>query len=474
MLYHLYDLRHAALTPWRVAAELTQSAFQNPLLPASYTQFGRTIAAAAEVFQRTTRRFGKPEFGLPTATVDGEQVAVNQRVVCEKPFGGLIHFERATKRKQPKILLVTPLSGHYATLLRGTVAGLINGHDVYVTDWADARQVPLRHGSFDLDDYIQYVMDFLAFLGPDTHVIAVCQPAVPVLAAVSLMAARNDPNQPRSMTLMGGPIDTTAAPTAVTKLAETRSIDWFERTVITTVPAYYPGAFRRVYPGFVQLTGFMSMNLDRHITEHFRLYQHLVRGDGDSADAHRAFYDEYLAVMDLPAEFYLQTVETVFQRHDLPKGTMTWRGQPVDPSKIRHTALMTVEGELDDISAPGQTLAAHRLCSGLSAAKKEKLLQAKVGHYGIFNGRRWREQILPKVSAFVLKHDRQAASTAGAESRPAIVAEDDKIDASEALAHSIWDARPTMNASVAAKPLRRGSVPSKSFRNTRPQTARPN
>ncbi|MFM2044160.1 MAG: intracellular depolymerase [Pseudomonadota bacterium] len=405
LLYQLYDLQHAALTPLRVAAEATRATFQNPFFPGSYTRMGRTLAAGAELVERTTRRWGKPDFGLPTTTVNGRTVAVTEVPVLEKPFCTLINFQRAVPHDHPKVLLVAPLSGHYATLLRGTVKQLMQNHDVYVTDWADAKMVPLARGRFDFEDYVEYVMDFIRFLGPDVHVMAVCQPVVPVLAAVALLAQTDDPCQPRTMTLMGGPIDTAAAPTVVTKLAEDKDITWFERNVIHTVPPYYPGGMRQVYPGFIQLTGFMSMNLDRHVGEHVKLFRHLVRGDGESADGHRKFYDEYLSVLDLTAEFYLQTVKTVFQDRALPKGELTVRGLRVDPSAIRRTALMTVEGELDDISAPGQTIAAHRLCSGLPEDMKVDHLQKSVGHYGIFNGRRWRDEIEPKVRGFILKHD---------------------------------------------------------------------
>jgi len=308
-------------------AEATQTAFQNPFLPASYTRVGRTIAAGAELVERTTRRFAKPEFGLPTTKVDGVEVAVREVPVVRKPFCDLIHFERATDKVHPPVLLVAPMSGHHATLLRGTVQALLPEHDVYVTDWLDARKIPLARGKFDLDDYISYLIEFMAHLGPHTHVIAVCQPTVPVLAAISLMAQNNDPNQPASMILMGGPIDTAAAPTVVTQLAVDKPLSWFERNVIQTVPAYHPGGLRQVYPGFIQLTGFMSMNLDRHVGEHMKMFQHLVKGDGDSAEQHRKFYDEYLSVMDLPAEFYLQTVSTVFQRRALPSGTMECRAR---------------------------------------------------------------------------------------------------------------------------------------------------
>src|SRR4051812_8847510 len=389
----------------RLAAEATQTAFQNPFVPASYTRMGRSVAAGAELLERLTRRFPKPPFGLRTTTIGGEIVKVTQQAVVNKPFCTLKRFVRATDRRDPQVLVVAPMSGHHATLLRGTVEALLPEHDVYITDWLDARTVPLSRGSFDLEDYITYVMAFLAHLGPQTHVIAVCQPTVPVLCTVSLMAQNNDPNQPASMVLMGGPIDTTAAPTVVTELATTKPLEWFERTVIESVPAYYPGGFRQVYPGFIQLTGFMSMNLDRHVDAHVKLFEHLVRGDGDSAEQHRKFYDEYLSVMDMPAEFFLQTVSRIFQQHALPRGTMTWKGETVDPAAIRHTALLTVEGEMDDISAPGQTHAAHRLCRNIPAEKQADHLQKGVGHYGIFNGRRWREQILPRVRDFILTHD---------------------------------------------------------------------
>lgn len=405
MLYQLYDMQHAMLTPMRIMAEATRSALHNPLVPASYTEMGRAVAAGAELFERTTRRFGKPAFGLTHTTVEGRVIPVHEEIAVVKPFCNLLRFRRDTGKPSPQMLLVAPVSGHHATLLRGTVEAMLPHYDVYVTDWIDARLVPLTAGDFGLQDYISYVMEFLTHLGPETHVMAVCQPAVPVLAAVALMAAADDPNQPRSMTLMGGPIDTSAAPTVVTKLAEGRPLSWFERTVVTAVPFYYPGAMRRVYPGFLQLTGFMTMNLERHIGAHLRLFEHLVRGDNDSADAHRHFYDEYLSVMDMTADFYLETVSEVFQKRSLPKGEMMWHGERVDCGAIRHTALMTVEGELDDISAPGQTRAAHGLCSALAAEKKTEYLQKGVGHYGIFNGRRWREEVLPQVRAFVERNN---------------------------------------------------------------------
>ena len=411
MLYQLYELQHALLTPSRIMAELIRSAAANPWNPLSYTQAGRTIAAGAEVFERVTRRFGEPDWSLPTTEIDGKKIDVLEETVVEKPFCQLLHFKRATKRKDPRVLIVAPMSGHYATLLRGTVEALLPHHDVYITDWTDARQLPLKDGKFNLDDYITYLREFMSLLGPQTHLIAVCQPAVPTLAAVSLMAAEDDPNQPLTMTLMGGPIDTRISKTAVNRLAEERPMSWFENAVIDTVPAYYPGAFRKVYPGFTQLSGFMSMNLDRHVGSHMKFFQHLVQGDGESAEFHRKFYNEYNAVMDITAEFYLQTIDTVFQRHLLPRGQMKWRDPltnklvDVKPSAIEHTALFTIEGELDDISSRGQTTAAHDLCYNLSQKKQFHQFQLKTGHYGIFNGSKWKTEIMPRIRHFMREFD---------------------------------------------------------------------
>ncbi|HUY67677.1 MAG TPA: polyhydroxyalkanoate depolymerase [Alphaproteobacteria bacterium] len=410
MLYHLHDWQHAALAPFRLAAEATQATFKNPYFPASYTRFGRAIAAGAELFERTTRRFGKPEFGFKKVKIHGEPVAIEEEVVLTKPFCRLLHFKRAAKRTDPRVLVVAPISGHHATLLRGTVEALLPEHDVYVTDWANARDVPLAAGKFDLEDNISYVMDFIRHLGPDTHVLAVCQPAVPVLCAVALLAEQDDPAQPRSMILMGGPIDTRFAPTIVTKLGEDRPMEWFRNTVIHALPFYYPGAYRLVYPGFIQLQGFVSMNVERHVSAHLKMFRHLVVGDEDSAAAHRRFYDEYMSVMDVPAEFYLQTVERVFKNHDLPQGRFMWHGEVVKPQAIEKTALITIEGELDDISAPGQTRPALDLCSNLPADMKKAHLQIGVGHYGIFNGRKWRESILPVVREFIRAHDDPTAA----------------------------------------------------------------
>jgi poly(3-hydroxybutyrate) depolymerase len=405
--YHLYELNHAALAPWRAAADATKLAFQNPLNPFSETVFGRSVAAAAELFERTTRRYGKPEFGIEETVVDGRTVPVVERIVWRKPFCSLLHFRRELPKKRaadPSVLIVAPLSGHYATLLRGTVEAMLPAHEVFITDWQDARMVPLTEGSFDLDDYIDYVIEMLRHVGPGAHVMAVCQPSVPVLAAVSLMSEDRDPALPPTMTLMGGPIDTRFTPTAVNRVAEARGTEWFHRNTIMKVPFPHPGFMRDVYPGFLQLSGFMAMNLDRHVTAHHEFFGHLIEGDGDSAEKHREFYDEYLAVMDLTAEFYLQTVDTVFVRQALPNGQMTHRGRPVRPESIRHTALLTVEGERDDISGVGQTKAAHALCTNLPHDKREHYLAEGVGHYGVFNGSRFRADIQPRIAHFMRKH----------------------------------------------------------------------
>ena len=405
LLYHLHDWQHAALAPLRLAAEATHAAFRNPLFPAGQkTHLGRSVSAGAELFERSTRRFTKPTFNIRAVRIGREDVKVTEEVTQVKPFCRLLHFKLEMSRDVPKVLLVAPMSGHHSTLLRGTVEALLQQHDVYITDWTDAKLVPLYHGKFDLEDYITYVMEFTRLLGPNVHLIGVCQPTVPVLAAVSLLAMQNDPAQPRSMTLMGGPIDTRFTKTAVTEFAAKRPMEWFRNTVIHALPFYYPGAHRLVYPGFIQLQGFMSMNVERHVGEHVKLFQNLVKGDDDPAAVHRKFYDEYLSVMDVTAEFYLQTVERVFKRHDMAEGKFMWHGEVVKPSAITKTALLTVEGELDDISAPGQTRPALDLCSALPDTMKKAHLQIGVGHYGIFNGRKWREHVLPVVHDFIMEH----------------------------------------------------------------------
>lgn len=408
-MYWLYEMGQATLDPARAVADAAKLFFKNPANPLTYTTYGKSMAAAAELFERTTRRYRKPDWDIDSTTVGGERVPVNIRVVWQRPFCRLLHFERvfthAPRRPQPKLLIVAPMSGHFATLLRGTVETFLPNHDVYITEWVDAKMVPLSEGGFDLDDYIDYVISMLHVLGGDAHVIGVCQPSVPVLAAVAQMEADKDPYVPHSMVLMGGPIDTRVNSNAVNRLAEGRGLEWFRRNVITKVPFPHPGFMRDVYPGFLQLNGFVSMNLDRHIEAHRNLFLDLVKGDGDSAGKHREFYDEYLAVMDLAAEFYLQTVDTVFIRHSLPKGEMTHRGRRIDPSVIRRVALMTVEGEHDDISGVGQTEAAHRLCTNIPAAMRVHYLQPEVGHYGVFNGSRFRAEIAPRIADFVLTNN---------------------------------------------------------------------
>ncbi|BBF94542.1 polyhydroxyalkanoate depolymerase [Blastochloris tepida] len=415
--YHLFELTHAALSPYRAAADVARLYFKSPINPLSQTPVGKTIAASCEMFERMTRRYGKPEWGLETTEINGQTVPVRIQSVWERPFCRLLHFERGVshcQRRDPKVLLVAPMSGHYATLLRGTVETLLPNHDIYITDWEDARVVPLAAGTFDLDDYIDYIKEMLHALGGDTHVMAVCQPSVPVFAAVSRMEAENDPYIPLSMILMGGPIDTRSNPTAVNKLAHDKDIGWFRRNVITQVPFPHAGFMRQVYPGFLQVSGFMTMNLDRHVDAHRELYMHMVRGDGDSAAKHKEFYDEYMAVMDLTAEFYLQTVETVFIKHALPLGTMAHRGVPVDPTQIRNVALMTVEGEKDDITGGGQTEAAHRLASSIPNTKRQHYVQPGVGHYGVFNGSRFRKEIAPRIAAFMRENERRSEPVSSA------------------------------------------------------------
>lgn len=409
VLYQLYELNHAAVMPMRAAAEIGLWALRHPLNPFGETMSAKTLAAAFDVFESVTRRYGKPKFGLDETEIDGRPVPVVERVVWERPFCKVVRFEREPSAlkglAQPKLLIVAPMSGHYATLLRGTVEAMLPHADVYITDWTDARMVPLTEGGFDLDDYIDYVIEMVRALGPDLHVLAVCQPSVPVFAAIALMNEDKDPLAPVSMTLMGGPIDTRESPTEVNRLATERGTEWYERNVITTVPLPYPGVMRRVYPGFVQLSGFMAMNLDRHMDAHWNYFSHMVDGDGDNAQKHREFYDEYLSVMDMTAEFYLQTVDRVFVRHLLPKGELAHRGRPVRPEAIIRTALMTVEGEKDDISGVGQTKAAHRLASALPTAMHEHWEQPGVGHYGVFNGSRWQAEIAPRVRAFMARQE---------------------------------------------------------------------
>ncbi len=411
-LYTLHETQHALIAPITAWASYSKHWLSNPANPLSYTYFGRQMAAGSEMLERLTKRYTKPVFGLATTPMNGKKVRVVEKIVDEKPFANLIHFQKrfsathtAKNKKQPKLLITAPMSGHHATLLRGTVEGLLPHADIYITDWLDARDVPLAEGGFDLHDYIDYLIHYFTLLGPNTHVMAVCQPSVPVLAAVAIMNARGNKNAPKSMTLIGGPIDTRESPTEVNQLAKDKPIEWFKENAITTVPMNYPGHMRQVYPGFLQLTGFMTMNLDRHIDAHVQLFDHLVKGDGESAESSREFYNEYLAVMDITSEFYLQTVREVFQNHSLPKGKFMYRDELVDCSKITKTALLTLEGERDDISGTGQTHASQKLCSNLPASKKKQHTQKGVGHYGIFNGRRYREFVVPIIVDFLNKHN---------------------------------------------------------------------
>lgn len=405
MHYHAYEMAHAMLAPMRLATRALKAQLDLPLNPFSAMPAARTMSAACGVFESLTRRYGKPDFAIPQVEIDGHRVGVREDVVVRKTFCHLLHFVRdadvTRDGEDPRVLLVAPMSGHYATLLRGTVRALLPNHDVYITDWIDARDVPLFEGDFGLDDFIDYILEFIRLLGPRTHVIAVCQPTVPTLAATALLAAQDDPCQPPSLTLMGGPIDTRCNPTSVNCLAEKRSLAWFEANVISHVPFPNAGFLRRVYPGFLQLTGFMTMNLERHATAHIELFNHLVKGDEDSVRQHNDFYEEYLAVMDLPARFYLDTIERVFQNHALATGTFRHRGTIVDCKAISKTSLHTIEGERDDICGRGQTSAAHRICPNIEAGDRQDYVQPAVGHYGVFNGTRFRNELLPRMTNWI-------------------------------------------------------------------------
>ena len=410
MLYQIYEMQRALLNPLTIWAEASSKMYSNPFNPLAHTPLSKRISAGFELLYRLGKEYEKPKFGIETVVSEGREVSVIQEIVTSKAFCKLLHFRKMVPAegkplsKQPKVLVVAPLSGHHSTLLRDTVRTLLRDHEVYVTDWIDGRMVPLSEGAFHLDDYVHYVIEFIQMLGPDLHLMSVCQPTVPVMAAVSLMASNNDPKLPKTMTMMGGPIDPRESPTEVNKLATTKPFSWFENNVIYSVPHTYPGYLRKVYPGFLQHIGFVSMNPDRHVQSHYDFYLHLIEGDGDSAEAHRRFYDEYNAVLDMPAEYYLDTIKTVFQEHALPKGTWKVRGQLVKPEDIESVALLTIEGELDDISGPGQTKAALDLCKGLPKGKKEHYEAMECGHYGIFSGRRWREKVYPKIREFIAKN----------------------------------------------------------------------
>ena len=410
MLYQLHEMNRTLLSPLVQWAEASSKLFTNPVSPFAHTPFAQRIAAGYELMFRLGKEYEKPAFGIASVNVNGHTAAVVEEVVLEKPFCKLLHFRKdsraaaVTKTQQPKVLLVAPLSGHHATLLRDTVRELLPSHDVYITDWTDARMVPIEQGPFHLLDYIYYVQEFIRSLSPDLHVISVCQPTVPVLAAISLMASAGEKPMPKTMVMMGGPIDSRNSPTQVNDLAMNKPHAWFENNVIYSVPPNYPGYGRRVYPGFLQHAGFVAMNPRRHAQSHWEFYLHLREGDNESAEEHRKFYDEYNAVLDMPAEYYLETIKTVFQDHALPMGTWDVEGQRVRPQDINNVALFTIEGELDDISGSGQTSAAHDLCSGIPKEMKQHYTAPKCGHYGIFSGRRWREMIAPKIGEFIRAH----------------------------------------------------------------------
>ncbi len=413
MLYALHEASFYASTPLRLAARAARDFWGSPLNPAASTELGRRLYAGADLFSNVTRRYGKPDWRIDSVKINDVDVRVRPTVVWQSPWARLIQFDRDMSDMRragrfeldPAVLIVAPLSGHYATLLRGTVEAFLPDHAVFIVDWQNAREVSVLQGRFDFHDYIDHIRDMLRVLGPRPNVLAVCQPGPPVLAAAALMAEDNDPSRPASMTFMGSPIDARLSPTVTNNLAEEKPFTWFQSNMIYTVPAPYPGMGRRVYPGFVQLASFMSMNADKHQEAHQRYFHSLVDGDGDSADKHLEFYDEYLSVLDLTEEFYLQTIDIVFQRHLLPKGELMHRGRHVNTAAITDIGLMTVEGEKDDISGIGQTQAAHDLCTNIPAKLKEDYVQPGVGHYGVFNGRRFREEIYPKVRDFILRSD---------------------------------------------------------------------
>src|SRR5580704_1159889 len=402
MLYQAYQAHSDIMVPVRAWAGLAVSNMVPALNGFSNSTVIRNLTAAYELIARAGLTHHRPPFDIPSVTVGNREVEVIEEQALVTPFGTLLHFKKDINLAQPRVLLVAPLSGHFSTLLRGTVRTMLPEHDVYITDWHNVRDVAPAHGRFGLDEYIEHVIRFLEAIGPGAHVLAVCQPCVQVLAAAALMAQAGNAARPSSMTLMAGPIDARVNPTKVNELANSKPIAWFERNLIATVPVRYPGAFRRVYPGFVQLAAFMSMNIERHLKAHRELYDLLARGEHEKAQVTKAFYDEYFAVLDLPAEFYLETVQLIFQEHALAAGKLTWRGERVEPRAIKRTMLLTVEGERDDICAVGQTAAAHQLCSGLRPYLKRHHMQAGVGHYGVFSGNRWTNQIYPLVRNVIL------------------------------------------------------------------------
>jgi poly(3-hydroxybutyrate) depolymerase len=403
MLYQMYDWQRAAMEPWRVFARAANEIYGHPDSPLSYLPGSRNVAAAFDLMTRLTQHYGRPAFGIDSILSGAKEYAVREAYDIEKPFCRLLHFEKVGAPAQPRVIVFAPLSGHFSTLCRDTVRALLADHDVWITDWIDAKEIPIAVGPFHFDDYVAYVREFLAFMGRDSHAISVCQPTVPVMAGVSLMSAAGE-DIPRTLTMMGGPIDSRRSPTAVNTFATQRPLSWFEAKVIQRVPMRFPGFMRRVYPGFLQFAGFVAMNPDRHMESHVQYYHHLVKGDGDSADSHRRFYDEYNAVMDLPAEYYIETVERVFQKHLLPQGKLIVAGERVRPEAIKGTALFTIEGELDDISGNGQTEAAQGITKGIPLKHKQHFEAKGVGHYGIFSGRKYREMIYPRIKDFISRH----------------------------------------------------------------------
>jgi polyhydroxyalkanoate depolymerase len=402
MLYQIYQAHSDIMVPVRNWAGSALSAIGRPLAGITDNVVLRNLTAAYELIARAGLTHARPAFGIDSVTVGNREVAVTERAALTTPFGTLLHFKKDIEAAQPSVLLVAPLSGHFSTLLRGTVRTMLPEHDVYITDWHNVRDVALMHGRFGFDEYIEHMIRFLEAIGPRAHIVAVCQPCVAALVATAVMAQTGNAAQPRSMTLMAGPIDTRVNPTKVNDLAKSKSIEWFEQNLVATVPLRYPGAFRRVYPGFVQLAAFMSMNIERHLKAHRELYDNLAKGEHEKAQVTKAFYDEYFAVLDLSAEFYLETVRLVFQDHALPAGQLEFRGERVEPRAIKRTMLLTVEGERDDICAVGQTAAAHDLCSGLRPYLKRHHMQPGVGHYGVFSGNRWTSQIYPLLRNVIL------------------------------------------------------------------------
>ncbi|MFZ5794642.1 MAG: polyhydroxyalkanoate depolymerase [Sphingomonas sp.] len=409
MLYNAYEMQKSLLAGASAMADFSAGMLSNPANPFSYFGGGQILSSALEVFAHAAAPRGKPAFGLDFTTIDGKTVEIHEEIALRKPFGQLLHFKRKGVEGGPKLLIVAPMSGHYATLLRGTVERMLPVADVYITDWRDAKLVPLSDGKFDLDDYVDYLIEFLETIGSNegqggTHMLAVCQPSVPCYAAACVMSADNNPARPKTLTMMGGPIDTREAPTAVNTLATERPHSWFSQNVIATIPGTYPGAGRRVYPGFLQLAGFMSMNLGNHMMSHYEMFKHLVQGEDLEAEATKDFYEEYRSVCDMTAEFYLQTIDVVFQDHSLPKGTMTHRGRLVDPAAITDIAILAIEGEKDDISGLGQTKAALKISTSLPEDKKRYYMAEGAGHYGIFNGSKWRTKVAPVVEEWMKTH----------------------------------------------------------------------